>query len=84
MENRHHEKLMENLEKANKKHDVDTFNDRMKRKDNFNSIKGQKVDENNNKKLNDKINANFDKTLLKNAMNQMKQEKMKEDAKRDE
>lgn len=75
---------MDNLDKANKKHESDEFNNRLKRKDNFNSIKGQKKDEENNRNLNNKIDSNFDKSLLKNALHQMKVEKKKEDDRRDE
>ena len=84
IDNRYHDKLMTDLEKANQNNELKEFNGRMKRKENFNSIKGQKTDESKNKKLGEKINSNFDKEILKNAMTQMKLEKIKEDTKRDE
>jgi hypothetical protein len=56
---------MGDLDKANKKHENDQFNNRMKRKDNFNSIKGQKLDAENDKKLNNQTDSNYDKTILK-------------------
>lgn len=82
MDKKHHEHLMAIVEDQNRIALQKNYNGMLNRKVNANAIKDQVVTESKNKTLGTKINSNYDKQILKDAMDQMTKEKKKEDSKR--
>lgn len=79
---KHHEQLMNNLKQENDTVLANNYKLLMKSKHNSTVVREQVLMEEQKKTLNAKIESNQDKEILKNAMDEMHRDKIKEDQKR--